>query len=269
MSQFDEARIREWIQKTARKPRHGTAQPPKKSGKGPGRPKGARGIARDKLEADIAAGLPKEMLDITYSDPGRPCFKCGGVKRYISSGCCVTCSRGFDWRSEEDQQYDNRTQRQLSGAARAEALAALRPTFIGSPCKKCFNTTRITANGGCSVCTYKNRNLLMEAKLAKFHHDTSHLKFIEGERSVPEVYNLCPALAPYPGSVLVFTDQAPHKRLMGTDALLRPDLLTEYSGEGFRETDHGRTVRAYITFDAMQLAWRLFNLRNTLKRGNK
>lgn len=236
------------------------------------KPPTARTVARRQLEKDIEEGVPSYLLIKDY-DCGIKCKKCGSTQRYISSGTCSGCSKRLDMRTPEDIRngVEALNARHQSTLNRKDAKWRKEKQYDGMPCKVCGTTQRYTASAGCVKCTKDKSIQRRKEENQQYHHETSNLMFVKGHRQLPEAYELCPALAAYPDYVLVFTDRVKPKRLVGTDAMLEPKLLSEYAHlykemtqRGKQPAEHEQIVVQYLTFEAMQLAWKLFNQRKVI-----
>lgn len=234
----------------------------------PGRPKGARGEARERNRLLLEQGEDPAFLDKTYENP-TPCKKCGTHIRYISSGGCVACNRTIDLRTDEEIALTGHlTPRQFAANERKRAINSGQPRYIGLPCKVCGGATRYTTNGGCVTCVNNKSVASRNAKFAVFHHETSLIMFMERPRQVTAAYDLCPAMAAYPGYAMVFTDKMP-RRFIGQDVMLFPNEISKIAfqaitlhKQGQPLAEHHIIVQQYLNNAAVNEAWRAFHRRN-------
>lgn len=94
----------------------------------------------------IAAGLKR------YE--GKPCKRCGGTERQVSSKDCVACHReaGRRRREANPEKVREAVVRKEAKAAREAARAAGLTAFEGSPCGRCGGTERYVSGPGCVSC---------------------------------------------------------------------------------------------------------------------
>ncbi len=208
-----------------------------------GRPKGARGIAKDNGE-------------ITYISE-IACSRCNGIERYTSSGGCVFCTCRVKNPADlilRDMAYEEQSKAIARGAV----------TFTGRPCRKCGSTERYTAGNACVACVKGRVKRVREKRAALYHSDTSPIVWVNTPPS-PETapfYAMCPSLAAYAGQwTVVYSDAQhlmPHVRLFpGCDVLRRPSAMASILND---KTCPGHDIAVHL-IPAYYPALSAFNMR--------